>query len=423
MSSAEGGRFGDLRGPASRVVFGAMAAQMTMGAIYARGPLTPVMVEELGWARGDLMLAFSPQTWVTALASPVAGYLTARYGARPVVMFGTLWVAVVFVGLSQVQTIWQMFAVSVGIGILVASVGDVAVGAVVSRWVERGRGLALGIVYSGSNLGGVIGSVAAGALLLTLGWREACVWIGLGTSVLLFPLVALNVREPPSDVSSRETSSESADREGDRWVGLTLREAVNTREFWLLSFVLFLFYVYFIGVNANLTLYLTDIGMSPVDVALNYGLMVGVGVFAKVAIGFVADRSDAKRSLLVCFAFLIVSAALLLSLSVAPRLALVFVCVHGLATMAQNVVYPTIVAWCFGTQHMAEIYGMMMLALLPGGVIGPVALGYMYDELGSYELAFQLLFGATVASFLLLTALRRRSLPVEGGGAPSEREG
>ena len=204
---------------------------------------------------------------------------------------------------------------------------------------------------------------------------------------------------------------------------MTLREAVGTREFWLLSFVLFLFYVYFIGVNANLTLYLTDIGMSPVDVALNYGLMVGVGVFAKVAIGFVADRSDAKRSLLVCFAFLIVSAALLLSLSVAPRLALVFVCVHGLATMAQNVVYPTIVAWCFGTQHMAEIYGMMMLALLPGGVIGPVALGYMYDELGSYELAFQLLFGATDVSFLLLTALRRRSLPVEGGGASTGREG
>ena len=28
----------------STSVFGAMAAQMTMGAIYARGPLTPVMV-------------------------------------------------------------------------------------------------------------------------------------------------------------------------------------------------------------------------------------------------------------------------------------------------------------------------------------------------------------------------------------------
>ena len=113
---------------------------MTMGAIYARGPLTPSMVEEFGWARGDLMLASSPQTWMTALASPVAGYLTARYGARPVVLFGTLWVSVVFFGLSHVQTLWQMFAVSIGVGILVASVGDVAVEAFeeVSVDVEHG---------------------------------------------------------------------------------------------------------------------------------------------------------------------------------------------------------------------------------------------------------------------------------------------
>ena len=399
-------RFGDLHGPAARVVFGAMAAQMTMGAIYARGPLTPAMVEELGWARGDLMLASSPQTWMTALASPVAGYLTARYGARPVVLFGTLWVSVVFFGLSHVQTLWQMFAVSIGVGILVASVGDVAVGTVVSRWVEKGRGLALGVVYSGSNLGGLLGSAAAGILLVMVGWREAFVWIGLATTALLFPLVALTVRDPPKGSMPGSTLAEADSDVSEAAAGIPLREALRTREFWLLSVALFLFYVYFIGVNANLPLYLTDIGLSRVDVALNYGLMVGVGVFAKIGIGLLADRFDAKLSLLVCFAFVIVAAALLLGLSVAPRLVVVFVSVHGLATMAQNVVYPTIVAWCFGTKHMAEIYGVMMLALLPGGVIGPVALGYMHDQFGSYHLAFQILLALTVASFAMLAMLR-----------------
>ena len=405
-ANASASRFGDLRGPAARVVFGAMAAQMTMGAIYARGPLTPAMVEELGWARGDLMLASSPQTWMTALASPVVGYLTARYGARPVVLFGTLWVSVVFLALSRVETIWQMFAVSVGIGVLVASVGDVAVGTIVARWVERGRGLALGIVYSGSNFGGFIGAAVAGALLVSVGWREAYVWIGLATTLLLMPIVALTVREPEGDPApAGGASEEEAGAHGDA-EGIPLRAALRTREFWLLWVALFLFYTYFIGANAHLTLYLTDLGLSAVDVALNYGLMVGIGVFAKIAIGLLADRFDAKVSLLVCFAFLIVAAGLLLGLEVAPRLAVVFVSVHGLATMAQNVVYPTIVAWCFGTRHMAEIYGVTMLALLPGGVIGPVALGYMHDALGNYQLAFQLLFGATVLSFALLVLLR-----------------
>jgi MFS family permease len=415
MESRPADRFGDLRGPAVRVVFGAMAAQMTIGAMYARGPLTPSMVQELGWARGDLMLASSPQTWMTALASPVAGYLTARYGARPVVLFGTLWVTVVFFGLSRVETLWQMFALSIGVGILVASVGDVAVGTVVSRWVAKGRGLALGIVYSGSNFGGFIGSTAAGFLLVALGWRETYLWVGLATTVVLFPLVYLSVREPPpgyTPPSIRAGAELGADSTA---VGIPLRAALRTREFWLLWIALFLFYVYFIGVNAHLTLYLTDLGLSRVDVALNYGLMVGVGVFAKIAIGLLSDRFDAKISLLVCFAFVIGAAGLLLGLESAPRLAFVFVTVHGLATMAQNVAYPTIIAWCFGTKHMAEIYGVTMLALLPGGVLGPVALGYMHDALGSYDIAFQILLVLTLVSFAMLALVR--PLPRADAGA------
>jgi MFS family permease len=415
-------RLGDLRGPAARVVFGAMAAQMTMGAIYARGPLTPSMVEELGWARGDLMLAASPQTWMTALASPVAGYLTARYGARPVVLFGTVWVTIVFFGLSRVQTLWQLFALSIGIGILVASVGDVAVGTVVSRWVAKGRGLALGIVYSGSNLGGFIGSTAAGFLLVAVGWRETFVWVGLATTALLFPLVYLTVREPPRGYTPPSTQHGPDAGSSSTAVGIPLRAALRTREFWLLWVALFLFYVYFIGVNSHLALYLTDLDMSRVDVALNYGVMVGVGVFAKVAIGLVSDRFDAKISLLVCFAFVIGAAVLLLGVADAPELALVFVTIHGLATMAQNVVYPTIVAWCFGTKHMAEIYGVTMLALLPGGIVGPVALGYMHDALGSYDLAFQMLLGSTLVSFALL-ALVRPLRPADAEERPMRSEG
>ena len=46
---ASSSRFRDLRGPQLRVVFGAMAAQMAMGMVYARGPLTPPMVEGIGY--------------------------------------------------------------------------------------------------------------------------------------------------------------------------------------------------------------------------------------------------------------------------------------------------------------------------------------------------------------------------------------
>jgi MFS family permease len=387
------------------VVFGAMAAQMGMGMVYARGPLTPPMVEELGFARGDLMLAMSPATWVTALASPVAGLLTQRYGARPVVIFGICWLALLYIGFSQVENLWQLFALSIGSGVLVASLGDVAVGTVVAHWVSAGRGFALGIVYSGSNFGGLLGAAAAGFLLVQVGWRMAFAVVGIGASALLLPWVLASVREPPAGYAPpSEAGEDSASSAGEP--ALELRQALRTREFWFLSVALFCFYLYFMGVNAHLTLYLTDLGLSRLDVALNYAMMVGVGVLAKLSIGMVADRWQAKASLLLCFALVLLASGLLLGIAASPELAPVFMVTHGFATMAQNVVYPAAVAWCFGTRYMAEIYGVIMLALFPAGILAPIALGYLHDAVGSYDLAFQGLFAVNFVGLLLAWRVR-----------------
>jgi len=373
------------------------------------------MVEELGFARGDLMLAMSPATWMTALASPVAGLLTQRYGARPVVIFGVCWLAVLFLGFSQLENLWQLFALSIGSGVLVASLGDVAVGTVVARWVSAGRGFALGIVYSGSNFGGLLGAAAAGFLLVHVGWRAAFAVVGIGAAALLLPWVLASVREPPAGYEPPSVGEEAAAGSKDEGA-LPLRQALRTPEFWFLSVALFCFYLYFMGVNAHLTLYLTDLGLSPLDVALNYALMVGVGVLAKLSIGLVADRWHAKVSLLICFVLVLLASALLLGIERAPELASTFMVLHGFATMAQNVVYPSAVAWCFGTRYMAEIYGVIMLALFPAGILAPIALGYLHDAVGSYQMAFQGLFAVNVVGLLLAWRVRSARRRIRASG-------
>jgi sugar phosphate permease len=397
----------DLKDPrALTVVFGAMAAQMAMGSTYARAPLMPDLIKELGWSRGDLMAAGSPGTWMTAIASPIAGYLTQRYGARPVVTVGVLLPALIGWGFSEVRELWQLFALSIATGCMIASVGDVAVGSVVAKWISAGRGLALGVVYSGSNLGGSLIALAATLMLEPFGWRRSYLFAGLGCTLVLLPIVRALVREPapgfvPSSLAANHGGAGPAPVNG-----IPLREAVRTPSFWLLALSLFLFYVYFIGVNGHFTLYLVDLGYSREEAGRLFAELVFLGVVAKVGIGLVADRWPAKIALLVNFAIVVAASFLLLGIGERPGLVRPFVIAHGGATMAQNVVYPLIVAWCFGTRYLAEIYGMLMLALLPGGTIGPIALGYMHDWLGSYDLAFQVLVGLNLLCFALLAAVR-----------------
>jgi len=407
-------------GRALWVVFGAMAAQMAMGFTYSRAPLAPSMIEEMGWSRGEISLAGSPGTFVTALASPVAGFLTQRYGARPVVMFGVLLPALIGWGLSSVSSLWQYFLLNVATGCMIASVGDVAVGYVVSKWIQAGRGVALGIVYSGSNLGGSIFAMAATLLLGPVGWRHAYLLVGIICTLTLLPIVLSLVREPQPDFVPESLREPGSDGSLPNTDGMPLREALRTPSFWLLGVALFLFYVYFIGVNAHFTFHMVDVGFSKQEAGQLFAELVFLGVVAKLGIGLVADRWPAKVALLVNFALLLVASVLLVGIEADSGLARPFVLAHGSATMAQNVVFPLIVAWCFGTRYLAEIYGVLMLALLPGGTIGPIMLGYMHDWLGSYQLAFQGLVAVNAVCLAMLVAVRPYRSPSPRGPAAAE---
>jgi len=52
------------------------------------------------------------------------------------------------------------------------------------------------------------------------------------------------------------------------------------------------------------------------------------------------------------------------------------------------VLLPLAVVACFGARHLPAIYGALMVALLPGGVVGPLAAAWSFDALGSYRPAF-----------------------------------
>ena len=127
---------------------------MGLGFGYIFGPLAGEIIAEFGWTRTMFSSARAPQIFVISLASPVIGALVIRYGARRILTGGVVALAAGFLLMSVMQALWQMYGLVVLLGLAVAALGDVSVGQLVTRWVDRGRGLALGLVYSGSNLGG-----------------------------------------------------------------------------------------------------------------------------------------------------------------------------------------------------------------------------------------------------------------------------
>jgi len=397
---------GDLRGRAAWVVVGCLVCQLGLGYGYVFGPLAKDILTEMDWSRGVFSFTRVPQLAVMAGVSPLIGTLTVRFGARRVLIAAIVLLGASFLGLARMQGVWEFYVLVTLVGVALTGVGDISVGHTVSQWVVRGRGLALGLVFIGSNLGGIALVPLAVAIASRSSWRDALATLGAGAIAVMLPLAWLLVRDPRWSEAPRPSPGEDARGVEPRAAAtdLDVWQALRTRSFWLLCGSLFTFFFYFLAMLDHLVLFLTDEGMSRPDAVWMYTFAIGLGIPSKLLLGLVADRVPEKQALLIDYVGLALSSLLLLALPHDTLIWLFVVC-FGFSYAARDVVYPLIVGRCFGLTYMAQIYGALMVTL----VLGATGAGFaaaIHDGLASYDVAFQTFAGLNLLSVVALCFVR-----------------
>ncbi len=403
-ASGFAGALGDLRGRALVAVLGCFACQLAIGFGYTFSPLMRFVIEDLDWSRAEWASAVSPRIFVIAMASPIIGALVVRLGARAILMAALVVLAACSFGLSRVQSVGELLAWNLVLGLALVGVGDVVVGHVAVKWVRERRGLALGLIYIGSNLAGMFLVPLAAEIAADTSWRDAWQTIGLGLAVCLFPFALFAVREPrPGELSAiDETAAEAEDESRS----LALSQAIRTRSFWILGFVLFSYFAFFMTITDHLITFLMDVGLDRSSAASALTKALGMGLIAKLAYGFIADHVSAKTGAILNTAVFLISSLLCLALPGEPWLGL-FILTYGFAAAARDVVYPLIVVYCFGPKYLAQIYGALSVMLLLGGSPGSILAGLASDQFGSYQPAFMVFATLNALSLALLFLVRR----------------
>jgi MFS family permease len=312
--------------------------------------------------------------------------LIVRSGARPALLAAAALIGSVFLLLSRMQSLWHLYALLMVGAVALVGLGDISVGQLVTRWVKRRRGLALGLVYAGSNLAGWLLVPIWVSLARATSWRSAFLVMGAGAFVVILPAIVFLIRDRAVDERLEDLSADARGQSHGHEDDLNLVGAIRTRTFWILAMALFGFFFYFVGVLDHLVLFLMDSGMPTEEATYYFSTALGLGLASKITLGAVSDYIPEKTSVLVDHSLLAISSLLLLLLP-AGSLIWVFVATYGSATAARDVVYPLIINRCFGERYMAEIYGALMLAL-PGGAIGALFAAQMFDRFGSYQIAF-----------------------------------
>ncbi|MCJ1243788.1 hypothetical protein MMC30_000985 [Trapelia coarctata] len=125
------------------------------------------------------------------LISPLATYTTREYGTRTTLLLGVFFETLALIGASFASQIWQLFlsqGICFGWGMGFLFVGTVGI---VPQWFTKRRSLANGIGTAGSGIGGMVYSLAANAMIVSIGLGWAFRVLGIVSFAVNFTCAIL----------------------------------------------------------------------------------------------------------------------------------------------------------------------------------------------------------------------------------------
>lgn len=180
------------------VAFSALLMLMISNGLVVTGitAFDEALLKEFGWSRGALKFRDLLTLLLAGAFAPFIGILIDRFGVRPLMIAGSLLLALGYLAYASIQHIGHVYLIHLLFGVVLTACGlNIAV-IWVSQWFVRHRGTAIGLALVGTSLGGMFFPPVIVALTQALGWRASFAWLAL--SPLLILLLALLLGRPPS---------------------------------------------------------------------------------------------------------------------------------------------------------------------------------------------------------------------------------
>lgn len=359
--------------------------------------------KELGWAPPQIYLAIMFATVTTIFVAPLIGRLIDRFGARRVIALSFLAEAIIIYSFRFLDDrIYLFYLRYAALAVFATGTTALAFSALISRWFDRKRGLALGITLAGLGVGGVMWSLLTQYLFDTVGWRATFGWMAAGIALLVLPIMVLILRDDPGSMGLHADGELQANPAAAKVAaqGLSLREALTTHRYWLMVVGFFLMAFATYGITLNLVPLMQHQGASASLAAAAQASMWAILVVGRVSTGWLMDRYFAPH---VAFAFLIpaIVGTVMLALGASGPMAFVAAMLVGLATGAEVDVLAYLTGRYFGVKHFAAIYATFFSVYAIGTSVGSYATSAIAASAG-YDAALWTLTGLLILPALLL---------------------
>ncbi|MFC1893906.1 MFS transporter [Chloroflexota bacterium] len=359
---------------------------LSLGTYFSFGVFLKPMLTHFGWTSAMTSGALSLSWVVQGIVGIVMGKLNDRFGPRFVLTISGFLLGLGYLLTSQTTTLWQLYLfygvmVGAGIGGIVISLLSTT-----ARWFVNKRSMMTAIVAAGGGMGVLVAPPIVSRLISSHDWRTAYAILGIVVLVLIVSVAQL-MKLGSSQVGKRQYGETGAHEEPVLQAQVfSIAEAVSTRQFWVISILLFSFGYCTQAVMAHIVLHSMELGISLFSAANILAAIGGISIIGRIVVGGAADRIGNRQTFIIALILIVVSLFWLV-LATDVWMLYLFVAVFGIPRGAGALVSP-LVAELFGLRSHGMILGVVALGYTFGSALGPFLTGHIFDVSGSYRLAF-----------------------------------
>ncbi|MEJ7624314.1 MAG: MFS transporter [Pyrinomonadaceae bacterium] len=341
---------------------------------------------------------------LAGISSLIIGLFIDRIGSRRAMIAGCLVLGGGLLFYSFADRPIDIYMSHSLLGLSLGLIGVMIQTVLISHWFRRRRGLAIGIVLTGTSFGGVIIPLIATPLIAAYGWRTSMQILSLIVWIVLLPAMIFIVKERASDLNlTYDGDILPADAKIDAanvLDGNTFAEALRSPIFWIIALCALLIFYPIFTISQQFILYLqNNLGVSKELASAAQSTLFFSSVAGKFLFGWLCDRFPVTTVIIVCCGIMFASTVMLLGF-LTPSTIFVFLVPFGLGYGGTFVLIQLLTVESFGLRDIGKILGAITLIETLGGFLGSVITGRLASMSdGDYTSAF---YGVAIAAGMAL---------------------
>jgi MFS family permease len=382
------------------VAAGGLLGCVAIGGMFSLPVFLRPIAQETGWSVTGVSSAMTVGFLAMAFTSMAWGTLSDRFGPLPVVLTGSIVLALsLFLASHATSLLAFQFIFGVLVGASCAAVFAPMM-ATVTGWFDTHRSLAVSLVSAGMGMAPMTMSPLAAWLVSSHDWRTSMQIVALVVAAIMIP-VSLLVRRPPALAAAPAASLEGEAPPSE----MSRSEALRSPQFLILLATNFFCCATHSGPIIHTVSYAVSCGIPLIAAVTIYSVEGLAGMGGRIAFGLLGDRFGAKRVLVTG---LLAQAFGALAYVFAGPLATFYAvaAVFGFIYAGTMPLYSVLVRENFPLRIMGTVIGGTMMAGSLGMATGPLAGGLIYDAFSSYAWLYIGSFAMGIGAFLMMMTFR-----------------